>query len=188
MKVGFAGAGNMAAALARGWAAGDGGPDAMLFSDAGSGRAAALASELGGEARANLGELGTDSDLVVLAVKPAALEQAAGALGGAAAVLSVLGATAVARLRRFFPAQPLFRAMPNLAVEVRRGLICHTQPEGASDELSREVLELLGVLGRTVELEERLLDPATAGMGCSPAFFALLAEVLAEVGVREGSD
>ena len=33
----------MAAAMARGWAAGEGGPEAMLFTDAGSGRAAAPA-------------------------------------------------------------------------------------------------------------------------------------------------
>ena len=71
---------------------------------------------------------------------------------------------------------------------MRRGLICHTPPEGASDELSREVLALLGLLGRTVELEERLLDPATAVMGCSPAYFALIAEVLADAGAREGLD
>ena len=124
----------------------------------------------------------------MLAVKPAALDAAAEALGEAApAVLSVLGATPVARLRQAFPDAPLFRAMPNLAVEVRRGLICHTPPQGASDELSREVLALLGLLGRTVELEERLLDPATAVMGCSPAYFALIAEALADAGAREGS-
>ena len=40
MKIGFAGAGNMAAALARGWAGSPEGPEAMLFCDAGSGRAA----------------------------------------------------------------------------------------------------------------------------------------------------
>jgi pyrroline-5-carboxylate reductase len=189
MNIGFAGAGNMAAAMARGWAAGDGGPEAMLFADAGSGRAAALAEELGGEARANLSELGRDSDLVVLAVKPTALEPAAEALGATTpAVLSVLGATPVARLRQVFPDAPLFRAMPNLAVEVRRGLICHTPPEGAPDELSRQVLALLGLLGRTVELEEPLLDPATAVMGCSPAYFALIVEVLADAGAREGLD
>jgi pyrroline-5-carboxylate reductase len=177
----------MAAAMARGWGAGEGGPETMLFSDAGSGRAAALAEELGGEARANLAELGRGSDMVVLAVKPAALEHAAEALEGTApAVLSVLGATPLARLREAFPDVPLIRAMPNIAVEVRRGLICHTRPE--SDELSREMLALLGLLGRTVELDERLLDPATAVMGCSPAYFALIAEVLAEAGAREGLD
>ncbi len=45
MIVGFAGSGNMAAAMARGWA---GEVDAMLFTDSGSGRAAVLAAEVGG--------------------------------------------------------------------------------------------------------------------------------------------
>jgi pyrroline-5-carboxylate reductase len=189
MRIGFAGAGNMAAAMARGWAAGEDGPEAMLFSDAGSGRAASLAAELGGEAPTKLADLASKADLVVLAVKPGALEQAATELGGRApAVLSILGATPIARLRHAFPDTPLYRAMPNLAVEVRRGLICHTPPEGAPDELSREVLNLLGLLGRTVELEERLIDPATAVMGCSPAYFALIAEVLADAGAHEGLD
>ena len=40
MIVGFAGSGNMAAAMARGWAGVEGGPEAMLFTDSGSGRAA----------------------------------------------------------------------------------------------------------------------------------------------------
>jgi pyrroline-5-carboxylate reductase len=189
MKVGFAGAGNMAAAMARGWAAGEDGPEAMLFSDAGSGRAASLAAELGGEARAQLAELASDSDLVVLAMKPGALQDAAAELKGSApAVVSVLGATPLARLRRAFPDIPLYRAMPNLAVEVRRGLICHAPPDSALHELSREVLRLLGMLGRTVELEERLMEPATAVMGCSPAYFALVVEVLAEAGEHEGLD
>ena len=45
MQVGFIGAGNMARALARGWG------DPVLCTDSGSGRAQALAAELGGEAR-----------------------------------------------------------------------------------------------------------------------------------------
>ncbi len=49
MRVGFAGTGNMAAAMARGWAAGDGGPEAMLFCDLEADRARALAEEVGGQ-------------------------------------------------------------------------------------------------------------------------------------------
>ena len=37
MRIGFAGAGNMATALARGWAGAEDGPEAMLFCDAGLG-------------------------------------------------------------------------------------------------------------------------------------------------------
>ena len=75
MVIGFVGSGSMAAAMARGWA-GEG--ERMLFSDSGSGRARALAEELGGAVAANA-EIAAAADLVVLAVKPAKLER-----GGAA--------------------------------------------------------------------------------------------------------
>ena len=47
MRIGFAGAGNMAAAMARGWAGAEQSPEEMLFADAGSGRATRLAEEVG---------------------------------------------------------------------------------------------------------------------------------------------
>src|SRR5215212_7268479 len=99
MKVGFAGAGNMAAAMARGWSEADGGPQAMLFCDLDGERAATVARDVGGETRDGLAELATDSDVVVLAVKPTALDEAATELGGSApALISVLAATPLARL------------------------------------------------------------------------------------------
>src|SRR5687768_4210952 len=99
MRVGFAGAGNMAAAMSRGWAAGDGGPDVMLFYDVEADRARALAEEVGGQTRSGLGELAGDSDVLVLAVKPAALDQVATELGGVApALITVLAATPTERI------------------------------------------------------------------------------------------
>ncbi len=37
-----------------------------------------------------------------------------------------------------------------------------------------------------IELDESLIDAATAIMGCSPGYLALMAEVLVEAGVEEG--
>src|SRR6059058_2575695 len=99
MKVGFAGAGNMAAAMARGWAAGEGGPEAMLFCDLETERATALASEVGGQARQTLPELTRAVDALVLAVKPAALDDVAAELDGEAPpLISMLAATPLERL------------------------------------------------------------------------------------------
>jgi pyrroline-5-carboxylate reductase len=184
--VGFAGAGNMAAAMARGWVAGPGGPEAMLFCDAGSGRAARLAAETGGEAVGSLAELAARADTVVLAVKPAALDGVREPLAAAPAIVSVLAATSVARLRDAFPGIPLVRTMPTVLVEIRRAVICHAPL--AADEAAEavEILDLLGVLGRLVEVPDERLDAATAVMGCSPAYVALFAEAIAGAGAREG--
>jgi pyrroline-5-carboxylate reductase len=41
-------------------------------------------------------------------------------------------------------------------------------------------------VGEVIELDEDLIDAATAIMGCSPGYLALIAEVLVEAGVKEG--
>jgi pyrroline-5-carboxylate reductase len=187
MKVGFAGAGNMAAAMARGWAGAEGGPDGMLFCDSGSGRAAALAAEVGGEARETVAELGRDSDLVVLAVKPKGLDAvAAGLAGEAPLVVSVLAGTPLEALREALGETPVIRTMPNVAVEARAGLICHAPTDRVPEEPAGEALALLALLGTVVEVDEGLFDPVTALVGCAPAFLAVVAEALTEAGVREG--
>jgi pyrroline-5-carboxylate reductase len=187
MKVGFAGAGNMAGALARGWAAGPGGPDGMLFCDIDAGRAEALAGEVGGETRASLGELAGDCDVVLLAVKPAALGAVGEELGGSApALLSVLAVTPTQRIADAFPGVPVLRVMPNQPVEVRRGVLCYSQPLRMSEELRDRLLELLAPLGDLVELDEGDIDAAMAIMSSSPAYIALVAEALARGGEREG--
>jgi pyrroline-5-carboxylate reductase len=177
----------MAAAMARGWAAGDGGPDAMLFCDLEAERAAALAQEVGGEARVTLAELAADCDVVVLAVKPAVLDAVAEELGGRApALISMLAVTPTARLAEAFPGVPILRVMPNQPVEVRRGVLCYVPPEGVPADLRDQLLELLAPLGDVVPIDEHLIDAAMAVMSSSPAYIALVAEALARGGEREG--
>lgn len=179
MIVGFCGSGSMAAAMARGLR-----DDAaqMLFTDSGSGRAAALAAELGGEALDSNRELAKRSDLVVLAVKPACLDEAAAELGAAGIVVSLLGATSLSRLENAFPRAEVIRVMPNVGVEVRSGVLCVT---GSSHAGARALLE---GLGHVVELADEQFDAATAVMGCAPAYLALAVEAIADAGAAEGLD
>jgi pyrroline-5-carboxylate reductase len=188
MKVGFVGAGNMAAAMARGWAAGAGGPTAMLFCDLDLDRAEALAREVGGETRDGLPRLAEDCDVLVLAVKPTALTDVAKELDGRApALISILAATSTAQLGEAFPEVPVLRLMPNQPVEVRRGVLCYVAG-GMPEALLVELVGLLDPLGELIPLDEHLMDPAMAVMSSSPAYIALMAEALARGGEREGLD
>jgi pyrroline-5-carboxylate reductase len=188
MIIGFAGSGNIAAAMARGWAAGDDGPEQMLFTDSGSGRAASLAGEVGGEALDSNAQLAERADLLVLAVKPNALDAVAAEAQGARAVLSLLAGTPLARVADAFPNAAAFRLMPNLAVELRHGVLCFATDEGVANEVVAEVRESLELLGRVVDLDAELFDSATAVMGCSPAYLALVMEAIAEAGAADGLD
>lgn len=177
MIIGFCGAGNMAGAIARAWAGQWG---QMLFFDADGEKARKLAGDVGGQAVGSNAELAELADVVLLAVKPNALEQAAGDLAGAGAVISILGATPLEKVEAAFPEAEVGRVMPNLAVEVGGGVLCIAGTFGA------EVREKLGLLGHVIELPDSQFDLATALMGCSPAYFALVAEALVEAGVKEG--
>lgn len=168
----------MAAAMARGWR---GEFEGMLFSDSGSGRAAALAKELGGEAASNA-DIAARADFVVLAVKPAKLADAAAELGAAKVVVSLLGATPLETVAAAFPAAAAVRVMPNVGVEVRRGVLC------LAGEAPEEVRAKLELLGRVVDLPDEDFDAATAVMGCSPAYLAVAVEAIAEAGAADGLD
>ncbi|MGI8461127.1 MAG: pyrroline-5-carboxylate reductase [Solirubrobacterales bacterium] len=188
MKVGFAGAGNMAAAMARGWAGADGGPETMVFCDLERERASALAEALGGTVADDLSELAGQADLVVLGVKPAALDAVADELAAAGprALLSMLAGTPLERIEGAFPGVPVVRVMPNQPVEVRRGVLCYVRGADVPDEVERAIVDLLELLGLAIELDEAQMEAAMAIMACSPAYVALVAEVLTDAGVREG--
>jgi pyrroline-5-carboxylate reductase len=153
----------------------------MLFSDAGSGRAQGLASEVEGEVASNV-EIAERADLVVLAVKPVALESVAVELGSARVVLSLLGATSLERVSEAFPDASVCRVMPNVGVEVRRGVLC------VAGDAPGELLQKLMVLGHVVRLPDSQFDAATAVMGCAPAYLALAVEALADAGAAAGLD
>jgi pyrroline-5-carboxylate reductase len=177
--VGFVGSGSMAAAMAQGWV---GHAERMLFTDSGSGRASELAQEVNGEAVQSNAELAEVADVVVLAVKPAMLNEVAGELQNASVVISLLGATSLEKVAAAFPDSEVLRVMPNVGVEVRRGVLCVA---GGGDA---GVREMLGALGHVVELPDEEFDAATAVMGCAPAYLALAVEAIADAGVKDGLD
>lgn len=181
MEIGIIGAGNMASALARGWG------QPVLVTDSGSGRAAALAREVGGEAVASNAELAERADVIVLCHKPPQLKAVAQQTGGhARQVISVLGALPISVLRSAYPDAEVARAMPNTPVEVRRGVTCMTfddRGDAAFQAIARELFERVGTV---VVLPERLMDVGTAVSGVAPAYLALVAEAQVDAAVRHG--
>jgi pyrroline-5-carboxylate reductase len=190
--VGLIGAGNMATALARGWAATEAGPDDLVVSDVDAERARLLAETVGARRVSSNRELAETADVVVLAMKPPALERVAAEARAAVAerrlpVVSILGATTIAQVEAAFgQGTPVLRFMPNLAAEVRRGTFCHAVGAALDSSAERSLLDLFGLLGELVPVEERLMDAATAISGAGPAFMALVIEALTDAGVKQG--
>jgi pyrroline-5-carboxylate reductase len=182
MQVGFIGAGNMARALALGWG------DPVLCTDSGSGRAQALADELGGEALSSNRELAERADIVILAHKPAQLAEVAWEAAGAAkAVASLLGDVGLADVRSAYPGVPVFRIEPNTAAQVGRGVLVFAESDAPEDAALRErVRELFARVGMVIDLPERLMTVAGACSGVGPAYWALLVEAQVDAAVKAG--
>jgi pyrroline-5-carboxylate reductase len=187
MKIGLIGCGNMARALARGW----GRP--VLCADPVAGRAQELVEEVGGEALSSNAEVAARAELLVLCHKSAQLATVAGEVGaGATPVASILAATPLTALREAYPARPVYRFIPSLPVEVRRGAVVQAAGPGQLDggeagaALDVRVSELFAELGTLVALDDALLDVATGLMSCAPAYVALVAEAQVDAGVRRG--
>jgi pyrroline-5-carboxylate reductase len=101
-------------------------------------------------------------------------------------VVSILGGTRLEALQRAYPDRPVYRFMPNIPAEVRRGVICYAPGTLASRGPEEEVLDLFGRAGIVIPLAEPLIEPATALMGCGPGFYALVVEAMVDAGVRQG--
>ena len=184
MKLGLIGAGNMASALARGIG------EPVLVFDVDAAKAQALAEELGGEAVGSNAELAERADAVVLCHKPKQLDEVAAEVAGRAKlIVSILAATSTDQLAGAYPDAAIYRFIPNMPTEVRRGVLCYVPGPGASEGPEDEILALMGRSGAVIRLDdEPLIEPAMALMSCGPAFMALVAESFAEAGTAHGLD
>jgi pyrroline-5-carboxylate reductase len=125
-----------------------------------------------------------DGQTIILCVKPHVLEEVSSQLKGKAeTIYSVLAGTKIQQLQKSLKANYYIRTMPNLAAEFFASMSTLT-----GDSIKKEEAEqLFQSIGQTLWVEsEKELDIATAIAGSGPAYLALVAEALADGGVKEG--
>jgi pyrroline-5-carboxylate reductase len=187
MNVGILGCGTLGRALALGLRA-----DAavsQIFATTRGGRDA-LRDLPGVTALQDNRELVRACDVVVLCVKPfqveAVVREIALELRAGQVLVSIAASIATAQLRAWSQDRcPVVRAMPNTPCRVDEGMTVIAS-DGVADAHLAVAQSLFKALGRTVLLEERLLDAATAISGCGPAYAYLIIEALSDAGVRLG--
>ncbi len=125
-----------------------------------------------------------DDKIILIAVKPYALELVSPLLRGKAkAVISVLAGSSIESIKREIDSEFYVRAMPNLAATYQKSMttLC------GDEEFKDEAIRIAKSFGTPLWLSsEKELDIATAVAGSGPAFLALIAESLADGGVKEG--
>ncbi len=139
----------------------------------------------------SIAEAGTMPALVVLAMKPQKLAEVAPALNAAIGadtiIVSLLAGANCAKLRETFPgAGAIVRAMPNLPVAVRRGVIGLFGSD-ADEATKRRISLMFAPLGYAPWLaDEDKFAAVGAVAGSGPAYVARFIAALAKAGEQRG--
>ena len=188
------GAGRMGGALLQGWLASGLPPSRIFVQEPSPPPDIAEAIARGGIRTGTPPAMDSPPQVILLAVKPQAMDQVlptvAPLSGPDTVVLSIAAGRSIESMARVFPANTaIIRAMPNTPAAIGRGItaLCAnahtTQAQRAACE------RLLKASGETVWVEEEgMIDAVTAVSGSGPAYVFLLAECMAEAGRVIGLD
>ena len=187
------GGGHMGRALLTGLLRSGTRPERLSVGESSEAARIALAHELGVSAAADNARAVDGAAVVVLAVKP---DQARAAVTGVAPLLraqrplllSVAAGVRISTLESWCgPGVPVARAMPNRPALLGAGATALYAPSAVGGELRAAAERIARAVGEAVWVsEEDLLEVVTALSGSGPAYFFLLAELMAEAAAGLG--
>ena len=192
LKIGFLGAGKMAAALARGFIrAGLVSPKQILASDPSEPARTAFAKETGSPTTAANLDVLQFATVLILAVKP---DQAGGVLAAARdqftdrhLLVSIAAGVPLAKLEAGLGAGArLVRVMPNTPALVGCSASAYALGRSAQPADADMVQKLFSAVGIAFQVKEPLLDAVTGLSGSGPAYIYLVIEALSDGGVAAG--
>ena len=125
-----------------------------------------------------------DDKIVLLTIKPYALQEVSMRITGKAKVLiSILAGKSLVELQKYIASEYYIRAMPNVAAKYKASTTAIT-----GDEEAKEIaINILSKIGEVVWVNnDDEIDMATAIIGSGPAFLAIIAEAISDGGVYTG--
>lgn len=193
-RIGFLGAGNMGTAIIKGLiSSGVIGPDRIIASDALAHRRQFVEETHGIRTTSDNRELVAQSDIVVLAIKPqvcpTVLSEISDALDETKLVLSIVAGVTVDSILSLAKAKEgtrVIRTIPNTPAMVKEGITVIATDNTTSPKDIKITETIFKTVGRTVVMEENLLDAATGLSASGPAYVFVMIDALADGGVRMG--
>ena len=188
----FLGAGNMAEALIKGLLrAGVAAPQEILCTDRRKERGEELVKRYGVRFTSSNLAAARESELVVLSVKPqvmnALLGEIAPALDASKLVISIAAGVPIEAIeRKVGHGVRIVRTMPNTPALVGAGATALAAGSHATEADLDQAKALFDAIGKSVVVDEPLLDAVTGLSGSGPAYIFLVIEALADGGVKAG--
>src|SRR3954471_7519874 len=191
-RIGMLGAGNMAGALIRGLLASKSvTADQIVASDVRAEHLKELETKYGIKTFSDNRQLAAVSNLVVLAVKPQVidrvLDQMADAFLPDTLLVSIAAGVPIRSLEARLPEHVhVVRAMPNTAAIALAGATGIAPGARATPQDIEDTQAMFNAIGRSVVLDESLIDAVTGLSGSGPAYIMVIIEALADGGVKVG--
>jgi len=191
-QIGFLGAGNMGDALIHGLLHGHlCRPEQIICSDVRSERLKAIREQYGVKGTSHNIEVVKQSDIIVLAVKPQIMkqvvEEVAKSLDLSKLIISIAAGVPLDAIEACARKElKLIRVMPNICVSVREGVSAIAGGKHATREDLMMAKTIFDSVGKSLFIDESLLDAVTGLSGSGPAYIFLIIDALADAGVKVG--
>jgi len=188
--VAILGAGAIGEALATGLLAAGWAPDEIVLAARREDRCAEIERATGLRCTLDVIDAVRSRQVVVVAVKPSdvghLLRQLDGVINDDQVVVSLAAGVPIRVFETALGGVPVIRAMPNTPVRIAEAITAAARGSHADDDDLAVAQTVLSAVGKTIVLDEHLLDAVTAVSGTGPAYVFLLAEALVEAAIREG--
>jgi pyrroline-5-carboxylate reductase len=188
----LAGAGNMGGALLAGWLANGLDPRLVKVQDPSPPPAMQALLDQHGIASVPSLKLSKPPSVLLMAVKPQAMDKVfpplARQAGPKTLVLSVAAGRTIASFEKYLPAKTaVVRTIPNTPASVGRGITAAAANGFVTPVQKALCDQLLSAVGAVVWVDdEAQIDAVTAVSGSGPAYVFYLVECLAEAGMKAG--
>jgi len=191
-KIGFIGAGNMAEAMIKGLLhGGTSTPQNIVVSDVRPDRLDFIEELFDVSVSEGNPDLVHRADLIVLAVKPQIMEtvliELVDHLDLSKLIISIAAGISLATIESHLKKDlRLIRAMPNIAALVLESATAICPGKHASHDDLKLAKAIFDSVGKTVIIEEELMDAITGLSGSGPAYLFLIIDAMADAGVKVG--
>ena len=192
-KIGFIGTGKMGEALIKGILHARLVPPGNIYaSDMDAAKLQMLENELKINTCKDNCDAVVKSDVLIIAVKPhivpAVLNELKSSIKNQLIISIAAGVTIETFEKNLLPGTKVVRVMPNIAATVKEAATAISPGSAVSKEDTAMAAKIFDAIGRTVILQENLMDAVTGLSGSGPAYIFMIIEALADGGVHEGLD
>ncbi|HYA88491.1 MAG TPA: pyrroline-5-carboxylate reductase [Nitrospirota bacterium] len=191
-KIAFLGGGNMAEALIKGViSAGTARPEKILVADVSAERLEHLRKNYSIVVQKTNTDAAREAGIIILSVKPQAIEKVlaeiAPVVDGEKLVVSIAAGISLSRIEHALKKGcRVVRVMPNTPALVLAGVAALAAGNNATSQDVSSTKGIFDSVGRSVVVDEKLMDAVTGLSGSGPAYVFTIIDALSDAGVKAG--